>query len=111
MSNGFLKQDNAGNWFGKIETMQHDIAFTLKFTPSDNENAPCFDIMTKSRSGTAVKIGSVWEKKAKDTGQSFYSMTVDDPSLDKPLYVTAFPSRDKTDQFDIIWNRPRPKVA
>lgn len=110
MSNGYLKQKELGKWVGKVVTRNVDFDFWLEPTKSLNEKAPCFEIMTKSKVGNAFKVGVVFEKRTKD-GEVFYSMSIDDPSLAAPLYVTAFGAKDRPGEFDIVWQRPRQKEA
>lgn len=112
MSTNYMNQDQEGRWTGNITTAVYDINFWLRVRPSsENENAPCFDVITKSKHhGKEVKIGAVWEKKNRETGEVFYSITVDDPSLQQPLNVTAFP-KEEPGEFEIVWSRPKKRTA
>lgn len=120
MSNGWIKQRTMGEWVGRVVTRNVDFEFTLKPTNSPNPKAPAFDIMTKSKMGTAFKVGVAFEKRTSEKtddqgvvtgGEVFYSMSIDDPSLPAPLYVTAFGAKDRPGEFDIVWQRPRAKEA
>lgn len=120
MSNGYLKVNASGQLAGKIVTRNIDVDFWCKLTNSSNPAAPAFEIMTKSKSGTPFKIGVGFEKRTKEKtddqgvvtgGEPFYSMSIDDPALPAPLYVTAFGAKekDRVGEFDIVWQRPRAK--
>ena len=118
MSNGNMKLNQQNKWAGRITTRNIDFDFWLEMiTNRKSEKAPVFDIMTKSKQGTPFRVGVVFEKRMKDKtddlgnittkGSVFYSMSIDDPSLPEPLYVTAFPAENPDDGFDIVWQRPR----
>lgn len=120
MSNGWLKQKTIGEWHGRVITRNVDFEFWM--VPNahhlKNENAPAFKVMTKSKLGNAFEVGVAFVKRSKDTtdengvvekGFEFYSISIDDPSLAAKLYVTAFPSKEKEGEFDIVWQRPREK--
>lgn len=120
MSNGWIKQKAMGEWTGHIVTRNIDFPFTLQATNSKNPNAPVFEVMAKSKLGTAFKVGVAFEKRTKEKtdeqgvitgGDVFYSISIDDPSLPAPLYVTAFGAKDRPGEFDIFWQRPRAKEA
>lgn len=108
MSNGYLKQNENNEWQGKIETLRHNMRIKMVPVKNRTENSPAFEVHTPNNGGS-LKIGVAFEKHTKE-GEVFYSMSLDDPSFDAPLYVTAFQSRDH-DGFDIVWQRPRKKEA
>lgn len=112
MSNGQIKKLANGQLVGEILTVEHDFNFALVLREdgNDNENAPKYDIITKSRSGKDVKIGAAWVKTARETGMEFFSLTFDDASFEKPLYVTAFHD-DDGETMTLVWNRSRKQAA
>ncbi len=112
MSNGYLKFNGNGTIEGRVITRQIDFTFLGKPTNSTNEKAPALELFAKSRSGAEFKIGVAYEKEMKDGKDKFFSMSFDDPALDAPLYVTAFPSKDgEVGVYEIVWQRPRKKEA
>ena len=73
-----------------------------------HENAPRYRICIKSPAGDELEIGAAWERiaqRGKNAGQAFFSLAIDTPELEKPLYVAAF--RNNDNGYDIIWSRPR----
>ena len=109
MNNGYLKLEN-NEWRGKVTTLHIDMPIKLVAAERRTENAPAFDVFSQTKSGSAVKVGVAFEKRMKDSNEAFYSITIDDPSMEAPLYVTAFPSKEDG-KFDIVWQRPRKKDA
>lgn len=109
MSNGYLKLEN-NEWRGKITTLHIDMAIKMVPVERRSDNGPAFDIYAAGKGGQAVKVGVAFEKRMRDTQEAFYSFTIDDPSMDAPLYVTAFPAAEDG-KFDIVWQRPRKKEA
>lgn len=113
MSNGHLKVNANGEWQGKIQTLHVDMDIKLERIPSTerkSDSSPVFNVMARGRNNSAVKVGVAFEKRIKDTQEAFYSLTIDDPSMAAPLYVTAFPAEEQG-KFDIVWQRPRKKEA
>lgn len=110
MSNGYMKQDSLGAWKGVMRTLEHNISFHLKPRPSKTENEPIFEIFCNGDHGAEVKVGAVWEKNTKETGEIFYSLTFDDASFSKPIYVSAFKGKEPH-TFDLVWQRPKQKQA
>jgi uncharacterized protein (DUF736 family) len=118
-----MKLNSMGQLYGRVVTRNIDFEFTCKLTNSNNPAAPAFEIMTKSKMGTPFKVGVGFEKRTKERtdeqtgqvtgGEPFYSMSIDDPSMAAPLYVTAFGAKekDRAGEFDIVWQRPRAKEA
>lgn len=109
MSNGYLKLEN-NEWRGKISTLHIDMAIKLAPVERRSENGPAFYVYAAGKGGHAVKVGVAFEKRMKDSGEAFYSLSIDDPSLDATLYVTAFPTKEDG-KLDIVWQRPRKKEA
>lgn len=115
MKNGWIKQRPNGELYGRVVTRQIDFEFFFQRNPhhAQNTNAPAFHVVTKSRSGAMFEIGVAFAKRTKQD-KEFYSISIDDPALAAPLYVTAFASDDTGPDaplFDIVWQRPRKKEA
>lgn len=96
---------------GYIVCRALDAKLTLRSHPrAGNMNAPRWEIFAKQGGASEYSIGSAWEKKIErgdNAGGKMLSITFDDPSMDKPLYVTAFPDGDG---FEIVWQRARAGV-
>lgn len=110
MSNGQLKDNGEGGFIGNIETMDVSIQVVLKPYTARTPDGPVFEIFAKAKSGNLVRIGAAWEKAAKESGEVFYSLTLDDPSFPCPLNVTAFKGASYG-VFDVVWKRPRQQQA
>ena len=107
---------------GSFRTLYLNMSFQLAPVPSEDRpsaDAPSHRIFVKTEDG-AVGIGSAWLRVVENgpnMGDPFYSLTFDDPSFDKPLYLAAFvrrgPARTnpKEVEYEIVWRRPRQKAA
>jgi uncharacterized protein (DUF736 family) len=61
---------------------------------SNHPNAPRYEICTRSPAGAAVQIGALWEQTSKTTGECFLQGRIDDPSMARPLAISAFRQSD-----------------
>ena len=94
---------------GRIATMNFSAVIALQEVRSTNSKAPAFDVLALSSDRrTWLKIGALWEFTANDTGVSFYSGRIDDPSMPKPLDIAAF--RQDDGSFNVAWRRPKQRV-
>ena len=109
MSNGKITPaDEAGVLNGYVATLAIQQRFQLRPNPRfKGGDTPKYEIF--ARIGTAeTQIGSAWEKtieRGDHAGDKMLQLTLDDPSFDEPLYVSAFPNGDGT--FDVAWRRQR----
>jgi uncharacterized protein (DUF736 family) len=92
---------------GYIQTLQTRLPISLIGDERlCDAREPSHRITARTRHGD-VQIGSAWLKTAKHgprKGARFFSITIDDPSLDRPLNVAAF--RDETSgDWIVIWRR------
>jgi len=109
--NGILVPTEGGGYRGNITTL--DFVLKIELRPNLNypreQSSPKWHVFAVGRHGQAVQCGSAWVKKSGPhsarPGEEFISLLVDDPSMDQPLNVTAFP-RDGG-SFEIVWRRAR----
>lgn len=103
---GYLKPtspNETSEFVGMISSL--DLALNIRLTLNEqtgSAQAPTHKIMSRNAAGLEIEIGSAWTKTiqtANRYGETFYSMTLDDPSFDKPLNVAAF-----KDSHEEIWN-------
>ena len=87
---------------GFIKTRLLTERFRLVQNPRNTVNSPKFRILADD----GCHIGDVWEKTT-DKGEVFYSVTFDEPSMAKPLHVSAFAMPDKPESYQLVWSRPR----
>jgi uncharacterized protein (DUF736 family) len=110
MKIGTLKSQQINNrheWHGRIQTL--DVAINIKLVPNAqkrSDGAPDFAIYAQSANGQSIEIGAGWKKgRIREDGEvfEFISLTLDDPSLSKPLNVAAF--KNETGEWDITFRR------
>lgn len=112
---GSLRQSdlkNLNEFVGRIDTL--DLALSVRVVrtsdrPSDR--APSHVVLARGKSGSEVQIGSAWMKVTPgDAGEevTFLSVTLDDPSFDRPLNIAAFQSSE-VGRWDVSWRRRRPE--
>ncbi len=106
MSNiGEFKKNANGFYMGSIVTLAVSMTLALREVHNPNPNAPRYEIHAKSTSGAWFKVGALWEKVGGETGEAFLTGSIDDPSMDKTLYIACFMQRDGN--YAIAWSRPR----
>lgn len=111
MSNGELRPAADRTLEGNIATLSMFQPFTLKPNAdhkADNPDSPKYRAYAKSRAGGEVVIGAAWERTIERgplSGQKMLSITLDDPSFDQKLSVTAFPREGGS--YEIVWRRSR----
>ena len=103
-------KDGNGDLHGQIQTLTIDLKFRLaRIGGVQSENAPSHRVFAFGSHGAEVQIGAAWTKVAKTVahaGEEFLTITIDDPDLDVPLNVTAFPDNDGQN-WTIVWRRKR----
>lgn len=55
-----------------------------------------------------MRIGALWEKEARETGEVYLTGHVDDPALPDKLYVAAF--RQDDGGYAVAWTRTSPSA-
>ena len=96
-----------GVYIGDVTTLSfHRTA--LMFRPNDktSDNVPDYRIVAQGAFGY-VEFGAAW-KRTSEKGQTFLSVSIDDPALAGTLNAALFPSEDgKT--ASLVWNRAKLK--
>ena len=85
---------------GTIHTLTMNSEVTFKPSNSNADKAPAFHIYA----GT-TEIGAAWLKETND-GKPYHSVTLDDPSFTRPLYLAMFAEKD-AGKFALVWDRPQ----
>ena len=108
---GYLTTDTDGDeevLIGHIRTLELAVDLSLRPTGEDaNSRRPSHRIFAKSTQGRLTQIGSAWTKEMKQPdrfGETFLSLTLDDPSFSHPLNVSAFKEKNG-DGYTITWRR------
>ncbi|HEX8056684.1 MAG TPA: DUF736 domain-containing protein [Novosphingobium sp.] len=104
MNIGTITQNASGTYTGKISTLTLAIVIALRTVQSANPRAPKFEILALSAARQWVQVGSLFELSSNSTGESFLNGKIEDPSLDKPLYISAF--RQEDGSYNVVWSRP-----
>lgn len=111
---GVVARDEKNVPRGRIATLNFSLDFWLARNPRHDADSPGSSpsllVMAKGPRGEDVACGAAWARKAKggpNPGSKFYTMTVDDPSLDQPLHVTLFKAGGDAGGFDVVWRRAR----
>jgi uncharacterized protein (DUF736 family) len=56
-----------------------------------------------------LEIGAAW-KRTSEAGQAFLSVSIDDPSFERPINAAMFLD-DEDNTAALLWNRPKAKTA
>lgn len=125
MSHGLVNFDlKTGHAKGRFRSLQHNLPLLLEPTGNDakQSNLPSHSVYLDTKEGP-ILVGSAWRKigeRGDLAGRAFYSMTLDDPSFDRPLNLFLFPqpqpagkkpSPDEPAPFDVVWRRERRDAA
>ena len=105
MNIGSIKRNDRGTLIGRIATLQFTATIALRDLNSSNERAPKFEIFALSAAREWVQIGAFFELTSNSTGESFLNGKLEDPSFEKPLYISAF--RQPDGSYNIAWRRPK----
>jgi len=109
MNIGQLKKNASGNFIGKIQTATIDLVIGLRPVTSTNPDAPRFDVMVRTRNGTFIPAGGLWEKMAANGTGAFLQGQIDDPSFEAPLSIALFTQQDGA--LNVVWSRPRRRMT
>ena len=104
MNIGTITQNASGTYTGKISTLTVAIVIALRTVQSANPRAPKFEILALSAARQWVQVGALFDLSSNSTGETFLNGKIEDPSLDKPLYISAF--RQEDGSYNIVWSRP-----
>ncbi len=102
---GEFKKNANGFYMGSIVTLAVSMTLALREVNNPNPNAPRYEVYAKSVAGAWVKVGALWERIGGETGEAFLNGQIDDPSMDRTLYIACFMQRDGS--YAITWSRPR----
>ena len=70
-----------------------------------SDRAPVFEIFEPTPTGIDIQIGAVWNRKMRNSDDTFLSGMIDDPSFAEPLPIALF--GDELKGFDVQWRRER----
>lgn len=105
MKIGIFTKTETGAFEGRIETIT--LTADVRFEPVNNKpnpNMPDFRIVSAN---TGSELGAGWFKKAKETGKSYISNKIDDPSFAAPMWSAL--CTDDNGEYSLYWDRPTQK--
>jgi len=98
---------------GSIKTLSLSLEIVMRSTgEATNSIRPSHRVFAKS-GGQYAEIGSAWTKEMTSPekfGQTFLSITLDDPSFPHPLNVSAF-KQANSDEYAITWRRRQDRTT
>ncbi|MFN5352358.1 MAG: DUF736 family protein [Alphaproteobacteria bacterium] len=105
---GFLKKQSNNTSFKAIGELKAPFfkgaIFLVEVQFRESDKAPNFYILDNNE----APIGKAWIKKPDDSQYpEFLSIEIDLPELDKPVYLTAWESKNDATLFNIVWKRPK----
>jgi len=105
---GFLKKQSNNTSFKAIGELKAPFfagaIFLVETKFRESDKAPNYYILDN----TEAPIGKAWIKKPDDNQYPpFLSIEIDLPSLDKPVYLTAWESKLDAGNLNIVWKRPK----
>lgn len=107
MNIGELIRNSDGSVTGFIAEATYDFeGIFLEKVASDHERAPAFNLMTRSPRGRAVRIGSLWERAAKETSEIYFGGYVQS-SVSGFVPLRVFRSRLNPDQWNVVRKLPQ----
>ena len=109
MNIGTINANERGNMSGTIATLAVAMNFALRPIESRNPKAPRFEICVRNPAGVHVQVGALWEQTSKATGECFLQGRIDDPSMKRPLAISAFRQTDGS--YNVAWMRPQRRTA
>ena len=100
---GSFKRNEDGTISGQIRTLK--VNTPARFVPVEDktsENSPDLRVFAPNR----VELGAAW-KKTSETGTSYLSVSLDDPSFPAPVFAALIPTEADPDRFNLAWSRPK----
>lgn len=109
MKIGELQQLDGGEFKGQFRTLTAGARLRLDRNQKRDDNSPDYIVNALTDDGELVAIGNAWSKESNANGRAmrFLSITMDDPSWDKPLNVAAFPIDGRPGVLELTWRRER----
>lgn len=101
---GSFTSDREGLLIGQIRTLTLDTPVQMEPVTSDTEGAPAYRLYAGE-----IELGAAWSKTARESGRAYHQVRLDDPSFSSPIFANLIQD-EATGQFNLIWNRPKPRV-
>ena len=111
MNIGELIRNDDGSMTGYVAEAAYDFdGIFLEKVASDHERAPAFNLKARSPRGRPVRLGSIWERAAKETGEIYFGGYIE-TSVSGFVPIRLFRSRQNPDQWNVVRKLPQRKAA
>ena len=109
MNIGEMTHNDDGSVTGYIAEATFDFENVfLDKVMSDHERAPAFNLKTKSPRGRPVRLGSIWERSAKETGEVYFGGYIES-GVSGFVPIRLFRSRANPDVWNVVRKLPARK--
>lgn len=109
MNIGEMIRNDDGSVTGYIAEATFDFENVfLDKVMSDHERAPAFNLKTKSPRGRPVRLGSIWERAAKATGETYFGGYIES-GVSGFVPIRLFRSRANPDVWNVVRKLPARK--
>lgn len=109
MNIGEMIRNDDGSVTGYIAEATFDFENVfLDKVMSDHERAPAFNLKTKSPRGRPVRLGSIWERSAKETGEVYFGGYIES-GVSGYVPIRLFRSRLNPDVWNVVRKLPQRK--
>jgi uncharacterized protein (DUF736 family) len=109
MNIGEMTSNDDGSVTGYIAEATFDFeGVFLEKVASTNERAPAFNLKTKSPRGRPVRLGSIWERAAKATGEIYFGGYIES-GVSGFVPIRLFRSRANPDVWNVVRKLPQRK--
>lgn len=107
MNIGEMTRNQDGSVTGYIAEATFDFENVfLDKVASTNERAPAFNLATKSPRGRPVRLGSIWERSAKETGEVYFGGYIES-GVSGYVPIRLFRSRQNPDVWNVVRKLPQ----
>jgi hypothetical protein len=111
MNIGELIRNDDGSVTGYVAEATYDFdGIFLEKVASDHERAPAFNLKARSPRGRPVRLGSIWERAAKETGEIYFGGYIES-SVSGFVPIRLFRSRQNPDQWNVVRKLPQRKAT
>jgi uncharacterized protein (DUF736 family) len=101
---GKLTKQKDGSHAGYVATLTIQRKITMRpiETADLRERGPVARIFAG-----AGEIGAAFEQTSQQDGVVYLSLKLDDPTFAAPVYCAAFANKEKPEDYDLVWSRPK----
>jgi uncharacterized protein (DUF736 family) len=109
MNIGEMTRNDDGSVTGYVAEATYDFeGIFLEKVASTHERAPAFNLTTKSPRGRPVRLGSIWERAAKESGEVYFGGYIES-GVSGFVPIRLFRSRANPDVWNVVRKLPQRK--